>query len=282
MMQNPWMSMSVGLLKGMPVLVDLAGQVTALDALLRELLALPPTTPEKGRRTPANALAFLYWRVDRALSEIREHHADSLRRTIANSHGPVGPLAWPSGLLAYADLAEYALGGLSVIHDEGIPGPPGPRPVLPELPFPHRWSPTRYAIAVDWLKVQITLPLLNELAVAAVQDLARLRRGTVLPPEEVRQRRERRIARMAVFRHDYRMKADPALVLAAMAQLKDDRVVRSVDGFAKLSLIAKKVPFQRTKLIHLLAPLQVLEYVVKGPRGGFRITARGFTLNRLQ
>lgn len=282
MMQNPWESMSVDLLKGKPGLVDLSERMAALDGLLRTMLELPPTTPPKGRRAPGTILASLYWKLDRTLSEIRDQHSEMLRRTIANSHGPVGPLAWPSGLLAYADLADYTLGGLSVIHDEGTPGPPGPRPLFRQMTFPHAWSPSKYAVAVPWLRASITPTLLHELAVSAIQDLARLRQGALLTPEEVRQRQERRRARLAIFHHDYRLKDGPKSVLAALAQLKDDRVAAVGDGFANLKLIIPRVPFKRTILIRWLRPLRLLGYVAKDRTGGFRITASGFTLYRLQ
>jgi hypothetical protein len=185
-------------------------------------------------------------------------------------------------LLGYVDLVEHVLGGLSVIHDEGTPGPPGRRALAPKLKFPPVWSQDRYSAAVAWIKESTSTQLLDELAVAALQDLGRLSFGLVLSPEEARERRERRAARSRVFHDDFRLRKDPAIVLGVLTDLKDDPVVTAVDGFASTELIVARLPFKRRKFMDVQSDLRKCGLVATGPTGGFRITTSGITILRLQ
>lgn len=263
MMQNPWKSPSAQLVLGGTRVARLAEQLGAIDNCLRVLLSLPASadSPRRGP-SPRARLEAACVRIALALDVIWDDYADQVRRSMVDSVGPVGSMGTLSGIAAYVDLGEQALGALRRARDGGRSLVHGSSGFSPRL----IWSRHTYANAVAWAQHNLTGALANDIATHALQELVRLSGPQVLTPQQVKERRARASARAAIFDSEWRLRADAAAVLELLS---------APPAYAKYSDIVADVTFRDRKLKRILAQLCTLDLARNKARSGYCITERG-------
>lgn len=262
-MQNPWRSPSARLVLSGTRLAGLAEQLDAIDKCLRALLRLPQAADTPGPRpSPRARLEAACVRIALALDAIWDDYADLVRRSVVTSVGPIGSMGTLSGIAAYVDLGEQALGALRKARDAG----PSDAQGASILPPRSTWSRHAYANAVTWAQGTLSVALVNDVANHAIQELARLGGPRALTSQQIKERRARSAARVAIFDSEWRLYADAAAVLELLS---------APPVYAKYSDIVADVAFKDRKLKHILAQLCTLGLAVNKARSGYCITACG-------
>ncbi len=267
------------LLRRKKALIVHGAAYASLEQGLRSLASLPHRKLQEA--AAAKVIVASSVAIHLALGTIWSEGFEVLRRSISNTHGPVGRFHSPSGLAALVDYGECLLHSIEQLCAGITPDAPKSqhhqRDALPSVAGVH----VHLDSIVAWLMGFFAGHDLDGLGSFALQDLTR--QLPVLPTSQEKKLFKRRTSALTrVFpRESLDGKAKEVLLILEQAS----RASPPVQPTQQMLVLELEGKFKRRKLATVTADLGVLGYIAqgeaaKGKEPGFVITFAGTALLR--